>query len=206
LVGLQLAPLVTTLAATGVPAAAGSVTAPEPPPRVTESSFFSGTGVAGGKTQAGLGLSGLGTHRVSYFEFGLELNMSLLFSAMLGVGALAGVHVGDDFSLRVLSTGGVHHYLGVGRDLLSDDPGASGSTPYVGARVVLAYRWRVSSVQRRPFFGLMGGLDQDLDQRDVTVRYSDDYYTPPSTSRHHLGQTTYTGLFVAGLELDLAPY
>jgi hypothetical protein len=30
--------------------------------------------------------------------------------------------------------------------------------------------------------------------------------TPPSSSKHHLGQTTYTGLFVAGLELDLAPY
>jgi hypothetical protein len=126
---------------------------------------------------------------------------------MLGVSALAGVHVGDDFSLRVLSTGGVHHYVGIGRGLISDDPGASGSTPYVGARVVLAYRWRVSSVQRRPFFGLLGGLDQDLDQRDVTVTYSDgDYLTPPSRSTHHLGQTTYTGLFVAGLELDLAPY
>jgi hypothetical protein len=208
---LHLAPLVAALSTTP---AADAVNPPNeqaaPAERVQETSVIGGLGVAGGKTHGGMGVSALASHRISVIQLGIELNTSFLFSAMAGVGAVGGLHVGDNFSASVLGTVGMHHYSGIGRGLLSDDPGVTGSTPYVGGRLLVGYAFRVSNPARRPFIGLLAGMDHDLDQRELSVRYQNENWfsggTSEQTSTHHLGQTTYTGLFVGGIELDLAPY
>jgi hypothetical protein len=216
---LHLAPLAFALSATSAaPAAAAVMTDAAAAahaqaartPRVPETRVLGGVGVAGGKTHGGLGFSALATHRISAIQLGIELNTSFLFSAMAGVGAVGGLHFGDNLSASVLGTVGAHHYSGVGRGLLSDDPGVRGSTPYLGGRLVIGYAFRVSNPTRRPFIGVLAGVDHDLDQRNLSVRYSDKGWfsgeTSEQTSTHHLGQTSYTALFVGGIELDLAPY
>src|SRR5688572_8769867 len=134
---LNLAPLVAALSTTPAPDAVAT-------PRVPETRVIGGWGAASGKTHAGMGLSAMLTHRISVLELGFELNTSFLFSTMAGMGAVCGLHLGDNLSASVLGTAGMHHYSGVGTGLLSDDPGVKGSTPYVGGRLVVGYAFRVS--------------------------------------------------------------
>jgi len=172
-----------------------------------ETSLLGGVGVAAGDTAGGLGFSISGLHRISYFEVGGELYGAALFSAVGGIGGLAGLHLGSELSLRALATGGVHGYDGVGRGILSDDPGVGGTLPYVGGRLVLGY----APASGTMFYGLSGMLDEDLGRERRTSTYETEpwfsdgeRYT--TSSDHSVGQTTWGAMFVMGKRFDLASY
>jgi hypothetical protein len=207
---LQLTPFLATLATAGAPAGgAPPAVAVEqqapPPPRILESNLSAGGGLAGGSSVTGMAFNLMVTHDIGMLELGVEGDMVLLRSFMYGVGALGGIRVGDDVSFRVLATGGVHYYEGLYRDHTAGDPGVSGSVPYIGARWLFGYRFKVSSTKRRPWLGVMGLLDHDLFRETQSVTYSPDGFSE-TTTRHELGQLTYAVLVMAGWEVDLTPY
>jgi hypothetical protein len=178
---------------------------------VAETSFIAGLGGVGGKTMGGPGFTMLATHRLEWLELGAECYGAALFSGVLGIGAVGGLHIGESFSVRALGSVGMHSYSNVGGGLLSDDPGISGSVPYAGGRLVLGYSFtgRKSS-PHRAFIGLVGALDQDLERETRTVSYqSENWFFGGSsevTSTHTIGQTTIAGFLVGGVDVDLTSY
>jgi hypothetical protein len=213
---LPLVPLLSALAtSTPAPSAhrSASTDAPfaAPAARVAETSFMGGLGLAGGDSAGGLGFAMLATHRLKWLELGGECYGAALFSAMFGVGAVGGLHVGESFSVRALGSLGMHSYSHVSGGLLTDDPGISGSVPYAGARLVLGYSFagRAGSAQRA-FIGLLGTLDRDLERETRSVTYQSRGWltgeTSEMTSTHTIGQTTIAGFLVVGVDLDLTSY
>jgi hypothetical protein len=132
---------------------------------------------------------------------------------VLGFGAAAGLHVGDRFAVRALAAFGVHGYRGVGRtDLLGEDPGVSGTTRYIGCRLMLSHSFSPRPMgAHRVLVGLLGAIDRDLERYEKS---SSSTSTPwllggPSqvtTWTHSIGQTNVQLLGVLGIELDLSPY
>jgi hypothetical protein len=210
---IQLLPLLGVLN-TAVPNAAVDATRPgQPAPvAVPETSLLGGLGVAGGETAGGAGFSLLATHRFEWIELGLECQGAALFSAMLGIGGVGGLHLGNDFSVRLLGSAGLHSYHGVGSGLLSNDPGVSGSVPYAGGRLVLGYSFAVrKNGPHRVVVGLIGAWDRDLDRKSKSVTYTTDDWlfgggASDVTATHTIGQTTTAGFLVAGVEVDLTSY
>jgi hypothetical protein len=211
LTGLLLLPVL-ALAGQPTPASSGAARAPA---ATHETLLMGGLGFIGavdaeGSDSAGgaaLSLSLL--HHLSFLEFGAELSGAAgLGGRVGGVGALLGLHLGSDFSVRALAVAGVHGYSAVGRGLLSDDPGIGGSMAYVGGRLVLGYAF---GHKGRLFVGVLGMLDEDLERRRGSVTYTD---TPwllgdePSTrtSHHNVGQTSCGILLTVGMGLDLTSY
>lgn len=173
-----------------------------------ETVLLAGAGTALGETSGGLAASVTALHRVHFLELGVEAYGAAAFSAIGSLGGLAGVHLGSRFSMSALLSGGVHHYGGVGAGLLSDDPGVSGSVPYLGGRLLLGYSF---GKQRRYFIGLSGSVEEDLERQRKSVTYVEEPwlfggepYT--ATSEHTIGQTTWTGLLMFGRKFDLARY
>jgi hypothetical protein len=205
---LPLVPLLTALS-TATPT--DSVSVSPALDHVAETSFVAGLGAAGGDSVGGVGFMMLATHRVKWVELGVDCYGAALLSGMFGLGAVAGLHLGEAFSLRVLGSVGMHSYSAVGRGLLSDDPGISGSTPYAGGRLVLGYSFagRKGS-PHRAFIGVVGVLDEDLNRETRAVTYQSENWifggTSEVTSRHTIGQTTLAGFIVGGVDLDLTNY
>jgi hypothetical protein len=204
-------PLVPLLAALSTATPTGPALAGPAPDPVPESSFMAGLGGAGGESAGGVGLLMLATHRLSWLELGVDCYGAALFSAMFGVGAVAGLRLGDAFSVRALGSVGMHSYSAVGRGLLSGDPGVSGSVPYAGGRLVLGYSF--AGRERSPhraFIGVLGVLDEDLQRRTRSVTYQAEAWifggSGEVTTTHTIGQTTLAGFVVAGVEVDLTSY
>jgi hypothetical protein len=181
------------------------VSEPEAPPpkRILETTLSVGGGLAGGSTVGGMVMSGLLTHDVGMLEFGLNGDFILLRSLLSGTGVVAGIRVGDDVSFRVLAAGGLHYYSQVYDEDLA---GMSGTLPYIGARWLFGYRFKVSSTARRPWLGVLGLLDYDLMREQKSVTYSPDGGFSEQTVTRELGQLTYAVQVMVGWELDLTPY
>jgi hypothetical protein len=94
-----------------------------------------------------------------------------LLMSMVSGGGMAGVAFRTDggFRAEVLGTAGIRHYEGWGTALLSDDPGASATLPFVGLGARLGY---VFSRSRRGHFNLGGFLAVDRDLWRETKTYS----------------------------------
>ena len=101
-------------------------------------------------------------------------------SALFSYDSISGAAVGGlsarverNVRLELLGLGGYRHYAGVGRSgLLGSDPGASGGTPYVGARSGASYLFG-----RRPGLFELGayvGIDRDLGSERVHYSYEGD--------------------------------
>ncbi len=160
---------------------------------------------------AGPAVTGLALHRLSLLELGLQAGAVGLYEAQLSLGVLGGLRVGETWSLRVLGAAGLHFYRNVGTSVLSEDPGADDELAYVGARLVLGYSFsRRARAAHRAFIGVVASVDEDLGRESQTVHYT---RTPwlfggepeQRSSTHRLGQTTFAGLLLVGVELELLP-
>jgi hypothetical protein len=201
-----------------LPALALAAESAAPPARASgatyETAFVGGLGAVGGlgvedgDSAGGLALTASVFHRISFVELGAELYGAAALGGRIGsFGGLLGLHLGSEFSARLLAAAGGHRYSAVGTGLLSDDPGVSGSSPYVGGRVMLGY----SFPRSRLFLGALWLFDEDLERRQKSVTYTytgwlDGGDPSQSTSLHWVGQTTWGVLFVVGREFDLAGY
>ncbi len=194
----------------GLLAMAGAAPSEAPTAAIRETSVITGLGWASGQGAGGVGFTLMATHRFRFVELGLDGQAAAFVSRMAGVGAVGGLHLGEDFSLRLLGSAGVHTYGAVGKHLLSDDPGVSGTVPYAGGRVVLGYSFPARSRPHRAFIGLLGGMDQDLARKQRAVTYIDEDWLfggrTEQTSIHSVGQLTISGFVVAGVDLDLVGY
>ncbi len=186
---------------------------PKSAPPTTETSLVGGVGGLAAATTPGVAVDALGTHRIGPLELGFEAAAGGGVAHLLGLGALAGVHVGDRFAVRALAAFGVHAYRGIGRSgLLGPDPGVSGNTRYIGGRLMLSYSFSPKPKPAlRVLVGLLGALDRDLERYEKS---SSSTSTPwlfggepqVSTWTHSIGQTNAALLAVLGIELDLSPY
>jgi hypothetical protein len=146
--------------------------------------------------------------RKDLFAAGATFDASGLFATRLGAAATAGLSYRDEsgFGADLLGAFGVHAYSGVGRGILSDDPGASASVPYASGRLrgVYVFGKRATHFQ----LGLGATLERDL--RTVTRSYS---YTetpwlfdgPSQTqkSTQSIGFTTMGVMIDAGMTFDV---
>ena len=192
-------------------AAAGATPDEAPPPPIRETSLVAGLGVATGEGAGGPGFTLMATHRFHFLELGLDCQAAAFMSRMAGIGGVGGLHFGEDFSLRLLGSAGIHTYGAIGSQLLSNDPGVSGTVPYAGGRLVLGYSFPARSrLPHRAFIGLLGGIDQDLARKQRSVTYVEEGFifggTTIQTSTHTVGQLTMSGFLVAGVDLDFVGY
>jgi len=198
----------------GVPVIDAQSAAPEPAPTegTTETSVLGGVGIVGGDSMGGAALSLLALHRFEWLELGLDGQAAGMVAGMWSVGGMAGLHLGDDVSVRLLASVGWHAYGGVGRDLFfGGDPGVSGSTPYVGGRLLLGRSLsRLVGKRHRGFLGALVAVDDDLRRATKSVTYAHDPWlwgeVEQRTESHGIGQLTLGAFFIAGVELDLASY
>lgn len=165
---------------------------------------------AGVSTLGGLvGVTGLG--RIGAARVGLTGGISGLFSTKAGGGLVAGMgwQGVQRLSLDVLGEAGVHHHHVAG-SFLSDDPGRSGTVPYLGLRL------GVHAPGTHP--GAAGGLRwsiggyltlrQDLSSRTATYAYQDSGWISGEASSEtrsvRIGGQTELAIAVA-LGFDLIP-
>jgi hypothetical protein len=106
-----------------------------------------------------------------------------------GIAALGGFALRPSNQLRfeLLGSLGMHQYSGVGRGLLSEDPGADGSSGYVGARAGAS--WLFGARATRFQLGMHGALDEDLSRETVRYQYTDTSWFGGESSLRDAEQT-----------------
>ncbi len=118
----------------------------------------------------GFGVGGLLTVRLNVVEAGgfAEAGSTLLDYSYNSLGGAAGLGLRDESGARLgaFATAGVHYYEGFDRGFLDDDPGASASTPFAGARLVASHRFGTPID-----FGLLGSFETDLERQTVSYSY-----------------------------------
>ena len=118
---------------------------------------------------------------------------------------LVGLFVDGPHALRfgVAAAGGVHHYEGVDRGFISStDPGASGTTPFLGARAFLDAE---IGGKTRFHLGLQLSLDDDLTRTRTAYTYTERAWTAPraETTSHTVGVLRFGTLLALGTAFDL---
>ena len=185
--------------ASSTASAADVSTSPAPPAEShVDLTGHIGATAGGGYGGALLGVSALA--RSGLLGGGATFEASGAFASRFGAAAIGGLSYRHDNGLGfdLLGAFGVHHYEGVGRGILSDDPGVRGTTPFVGGRSRLSYQ--VGSGARRFQFGGSATLDSDLIRRQHVSNYTSTGWlsgnTTQESDKHTVGFTT------VGLMLD----
>jgi hypothetical protein len=129
-----------------------------------------GTGWTQGEHSGGLTLEGSALGHWKELRLGVTGQFATgLLNNELGFAAVAGLGLGDPLQVTVLGEAGMHHYSGVGAGFMSEDPGADGSLPYAGGRLLVGYRVTHS---RRVNFALAGSFALNHDLHTLTRHYS----------------------------------
>lgn len=118
---------------------------------------------------------------------------------------LVGLFVDGPHAIRfgVAAAGGVHHYEGVDRGFISStDPGASGTTPFFGARAFLGAE---IGGKTRFHLGLQLSLDDDLTRTRTAYTYTESAWTArhAETASHTVGALRFGTLLALGTAFDL---
>ena len=118
---------------------------------------------------------------------------------------LVGLFVDGPHSIRfgIAAAGGIHHYEGVdGGFISSTDPGASGTTPFLGARAFLGTEL---GGKTRFHLGLQLSLDDDLTRTRTAYTYTERAWTAPhaETTSHTVGALRFGTLLALGTAFDL---
>ncbi len=118
---------------------------------------------------------------------------------------LVGIFIDGPHAVRLglAATGGLHHYEGVGRGFIfSTDPGASGTTAFVGAR---AFVGTEVGGKTRFHIGLQLSVDDDLTRTRTPYVYQETGWTAPhsATASHTVGTLRFGTLLALGTAFDL---
>lgn len=157
-------------------------------------------GATAGGGYGGLLIGASALSRSGLLGVGATVEASGAFASRFGAAGMGGLSYRHDNGLGVdlLGVLGVHRYQGVGRGILSDDPGVNGTTMFAGARSRLSYQ--LGSGARRFQFGGTAVLDSDLTRTTKVSNYTETGWLSGSTSqqsdKHTIGFTT------VGLMLD----
>src|SRR3954470_8388833 len=125
-----------------------------------------------GASSQGANLGGTGLLRWHVLELGSGCGFSGFFSVRTGCGALAGLAFqSEHWHLDALAEGGVN-YLHAAGGFLTDDPGASGTIGYLGARLGTRYLFRGQGAWRADL-GLWLFFQADLAGYEAHYDYTD---------------------------------
>jgi len=109
----------------------------------------------------------------------------------------------DWLRVGIAAAGGIHHYEGVGRGFISStDPGASGTTPFIGARAFLGAE---TGGKVRFHIGFQLSLDDDLTRTRSSYTYQESSWTTPhaATASHTVGALRFGTVLALGTSFDL---
>lgn len=118
---------------------------------------------------------------------------------------IVGIFVDGPRSLRLglAAAGGIHHYEGVdGAFIFSSDPGASGTTPFIGARAIAGAEF---GGKARFHLGLQLSIDDDLTRTRTPYTYEETAWTSPHsvTTSHTVGSLRFGAMLALGTAFDL---
>jgi hypothetical protein len=118
---------------------------------------------------------------------------------------MVGIFVEGPRWLRVgvAAAGGIHHYDHVGSGFISStDPGASGTTAFLGGRAFLGAE---AGGKTRFHVGLQLALDDDLTRARNAYTYQESAWTSPHsvTTSHTVGSLRFAGMLALGTAFDL---
>lgn len=180
--------------------AAAADTAPLSPSSSSSVDVTGHIGGTGGDGYAGALLGASVLARSGVLGGGATIEASGAFATRFGAGALGGFSYRNDngFGVDLLGVLGVHHYEGVGRGILSSDPGVSGTTPFAGGRSRLSYQ--LGSGARRFQFGGTATLESDLLRDTKRSTYTSTGWFSGDTSTRT--DTHDVGFATVGLMLD----
>jgi hypothetical protein len=118
---------------------------------------------------------------------------------------IVGIFVDGPSYLRLglAAAGGIHHYEGVdGAFIFSSDPGASGTTPFIGARAIAGAEF---GGKARFHLGLQLSLDDDLTRTRTPYTYEEKVWSSPYsvTTSHTVGSLRVGAMLALGTAFDL---
>lgn len=163
--------------------------------------WFVHTGGLGGPDFAGVVHGATLIGRYDSIAFGGMVEGAASFGTRVGLAATGGwsYRTTSGWGFDLLGAAGVHRYDGIGRGILSDDPGVSGTLPFVGARARGVY---VFGKGARHFqLGLGATYDHDLGHVTRTYEYQETSWWDGSKSTETKTRTV--GFDSVGATIDL---
>jgi hypothetical protein len=180
------------------------------PPAETHDDLLltAGLGAFGDEGNVGgtLGVTGLRQHGVLGYGATFEYGGRVFDYSVVTAAPMVGVFLDSPKWLRlgVAAVGGIHAYNGVGSGLFSSDPGASGTTAFLGARGFVGAEIGGTA---RFHIGLQLSADDDLSRQSSTYSYektglfSDS--SSSATATHTVGTFRYGTMLALGTAFDL---
>jgi hypothetical protein len=166
-----------------------------------------GVGVLGetGKTGGLVTATALRQHGLLGYGATFEYGGTVFDYTTVTAAPMIGIFIDGPQWLRVgvAAAGGVHRYDGVGRGFISStDPGASGTTAFVGTRVFLGAE---TSGKARFHLGLQLAIDDDLTRARNAYTFEETAWTSPHsvTTSHTVGALRFGGMLALGTSFDL---
>jgi hypothetical protein len=167
-----------------------------------------GAGVFGGSRDSGggeLGVTVLRQKGLLGYGALFEAGTTLFDYTTMTAAPTVGVFFDGPRSLRlgVMAAGGLHTYNGVGKGFIaSSDPGASGATAFLGARVLAGIEL---GGKARFHLGVQLGADDDLSRTRKTYDFTESAWaTPhPATATHTIGDVRVSAMLALGTAFDL---
>jgi hypothetical protein len=159
-----------------------------------------------GNVGGALGVTGLRQQGVLGYGATFEYGGKVFDYSVVTAAPMVGVFLDSPKWLRlgVAAVGGIHAYDGVGSGLLSSDPGASGTTAFLGARGFVGAEM---GGKARFHIGVQLSADDDLSRQSRTYAYqrtglfSDTSST--DTATHTVGTFRYGTMLALGTAFDL---
>lgn len=200
------------IAATTAPARASDAPdpdAPVPPAKDSHDDLLltAGLGGFGDAHKVGGLLSFTALRQKGLLGYGatFEYGSAFLDYTTVTAAPIVGIFVDGPRSVRLglAAAGGVHHYEGVdGAFLFSSDPGASGTTPFIGARALVGAE---IGGKARFHIGLQLSADDDLTRTRTPYTYQESSWTTPhpETTAHTVGALRFGAMLALGTAFDL---
>jgi len=154
-------------------AGAADVVGPTAAPNRDAFEWSAGAGAVGGGDCGGIVATGTVLARTDVFAYGGTLEAGGALATRLGLAGTAGLSFRDasGFGLDLLGVVGVHRYNGVGRGILTDDPGVGATLPFAGGRLRAVYAFGPGP--RHFQLGLGVGVDRDLSRTTRNYTYQE---------------------------------
>jgi hypothetical protein len=183
---------------------ASSARAEEAPQLASDVRIDTGIGLMGCSVGAGPVIDVALLGRMGFLEGGVQVEagggLGLSYVAPAAVFGL-GLVPSAKWRIDVLAQLGLDAYRGFQHAILSSDPGANATIPFLGTRVGFSHRWKVFEA------GLHAGLAQDVATERVTYSFVDSGIfggrSTPESRTVDVGTTRYTLMVTLGAGWDL---
>ena len=146
-------------------------------------------------------------HRSGLIGIGGYAEIGGLFMTMLSCGGTAGMALRTNcgFRTELLGTFGIHHFEGWKTQMLSNDPGACATLPFIGSYLCMEYIFNHNR-GRHFTLGCILSVDQDLEKARKSYTYwSTDWFNGSANYQqvtHSVGGTRFAFGITLGMTID----